>query len=144
MERTLQTRDRGALPSGRTVTLRADGNAEELEIRSASGDLELSIALTEAGPVLRLRGVKLQIDSTDAVALNCREFNVNAAGDVRIKSQGQTHIDAEMINLNCGDRTGYPDEETAKRTAAIGDAAFKKAQAALPQPDNGGCGCDHS
>lgn len=115
------------LPSGRSVLVRADERGERVEIRSPGGELELRIALTESGPVLTLRGARLEIDSTDTVAVNCRRFELNttegvalkAAGDIdlrsaaefRLKTQGDTWIDGKMVMLNCKDRTGYPDHQ---------------------------------
>jgi hypothetical protein len=107
----------GVLPSGRTVTVRADGGTEAIEIRSPGGEMELRIALTDRGPVLSLRGARLEIDAADAVAVNCRQFEVHAAegvvltaaGDVAIRSGGDTSIDGRLVKLNCQDRGGYPD-----------------------------------
>lgn len=116
---------RGVLPSGRTVVIRADGNGEAIEVRSAAGEMELRIALTDQGPVLSLRGARLEIDAADTVAVNCRQFEVrttegvvfDAAGDVALRSGGETHlrsagdtnIDGQLIKLNCQDRAGYAD-----------------------------------
>ena len=66
----------GVLPSGRTVVIRADSQGEAIEVRSAGGEMELRIALTEQGPVLTLRGARLEIDAADTVAVNCRHFAV--------------------------------------------------------------------
>lgn len=114
------------LPSGRTVLIQTDAKGEMIEVRSVDGVTELRIVLTEQGPVLSLRGVRLQIDSSDTVAVRCRHFEVqasesvrlNAAGsvgihsqaDIQLKSKGNTDIDGELVKLNCGDRTGYPDD----------------------------------
>jgi phage gp45-like len=95
-------------------------------VRSAAGDLELSVVLTPEGPVLKLRGVRLQIDSTESVDLSCKQFNVHTQqginlssdGEFRLRTQGQTHLDAELINLNGGDRSTYPDEANAARIMA--------------------------
>lgn len=114
------------LPSGRTLTVRPDALGEAIEVRSASGDLELALVLTPEGPVLKLRGVRLQLDSTESVDLTCKQFNVHtqdginltSEGEFRLKTQGQSHLDAELIHLNGGDRTGYPDEANAARIMA--------------------------
>ena len=114
------------LPSGRTLTVRPDAQGESIEVRSASGDLELALVLTPQGPVLKLRGVRLQLDSTESVDLTCKQFNVHtqqginltSEGEFRLKTQGQSHLDAELIHLNSGDRTGYPDEANAARIMA--------------------------
>jgi hypothetical protein len=114
------------LPSGRTLTVRPDAQGEAIEVRSTSGDLELALVLTPEGPVLKLRGVRLQLDSTESVDLTCKQFNVHtqqginltSEGEFRLKTQGQSHLDAELIHLNGGDRTGYPDEANAAKIMA--------------------------
>jgi hypothetical protein len=116
---------RGVLPSGRSVVIRADCNGEAIEVRSASGEMELRISLTDQGPVLSLRGARLEIDAADTVAVNCRQFELrttegvvlDAAADIELRSgaathlrsAGDTNIDGQMVKLNCQDRAGYPD-----------------------------------
>ena len=89
--------------------------------------MELSIRITEDGPVLSLRGVRLEIEAADQIAVNCREFALHArdgvrlssGGDVEVRSDaeirtrsaGTTFIDADYVNLNCLDRTGYHDHQ---------------------------------
>jgi len=113
---------RRSLPSGRSVMLRVDHEGETLEIRAPNGEVEVGIALTPQGPLLRLRGVRLQIDSSDSVDVRCRNLRFRAdeslelhAGsgvmvtserDVRVRTEGQTHIDGDWVNINCEDRTG--------------------------------------
>ncbi len=142
------------LPSGRTVATSAEGGREQIEIRSATGDLELRIALTPEGPVLQLRGVRLEIDSTDTVSLRCKDFEVaatdsirmsaakdvllGAKGELRVKTGGQAHVDSEMIHLNSGDRADYPDGQPGWVPPTM---------PGLPEPmppaTGGDCGHDH-
>jgi hypothetical protein len=135
---------RSLLPSGRTVVVKAHDHEEEIEIRSSGGEVEVRIVLTEQGPILRLRGARLEIDSSDTVAVNCRQFEVNAthgvqlrtAGDVevrsnaeiRLKSGGQTYIDGDYVNLNCLDRRGYHDEGEGDTQLAMAEVSE------LPEP----------
>lgn len=114
------------LPSGRRISLVATNRGEELSILSPEGTVEISIELTPSGPLLKLRGARLEIDSTESVALRCKSFELHAerdiqleaggdlrvgtTGDVRVKSGAQTFIDGDYVNLNCLDRTGYHDE----------------------------------
>lgn len=147
----------GRLPSGRELAVRSTPEGEQIEVRSASGDLELRIALTDAGPVLQLRGVRLEIDSTEAIALRCKELEVDAQAismraqkDVRIDAQGQmniqtgglTNIDAEIINLNCGDRSRYPDGQAALQASSV-QAPQTPAIQPPPPASDGSCGCGH-
>ena len=114
------------LPSGRTLVVRTDGPTEEIEIRSSGGEIEIRIALTKQGPVLSLSGARLEIDASDTIAVNCKQFAVrategvllDAAGKVEVRSGNEIHlrsaedtfIDGKLVNLNCLDRTGYPDD----------------------------------
>lgn len=114
------------LPSGRQVVVRATPREEAIEVRSANGEMEIRIVLSDTGPVLQLRGARLEIDSTDTVAVNCRQLELNSTegmvlqtgknfalksqGELHMKSMGETFIDGDMVNINCQDRTGYHDD----------------------------------
>jgi hypothetical protein len=113
------------LRSGATLTIRTDAGGEDVVVRSAGGAMELRFRITDDGPVLSLRGVRLEIDAADSVAINCREFAVQAhdgvklasggtvevasGAEIRMRSAAQTFIDGDYVNLNCLDRTGYHD-----------------------------------
>ena len=102
--------------------MHVEDDGETLEVVSPSGDVEVGIRLTPEGPVLKLRGARLEIDSTETVAINCRRFELNAdevlelragAGvavqsdaDIQFRSEGQTHIDGDWVNINCDERAG--------------------------------------
>jgi len=148
---------RSILPSGRTLVVKAHDHEEEIEVRSSGGEVEVRIVLTEHGPILRLRGARLEIDSSDTVAVNCRQFEVNAsdgvqlrtAGDVgvqsgaeiRLKSGGQTYIDGDYVNLNCLDRQGYHDEGQEDAQLAMEDIAALPESA--PSDSSPGHGTEH-
>jgi hypothetical protein len=106
----------GRLPSGRSVVVRTVRGREELEIRTAEGELEVRITLTEAGPVIQLRGARLEVESPDSVAFHCRQFEVHAddrldlrsegdaailARELRVQTEGDVRIDGQVIRLNC-------------------------------------------
>src|SRR6516162_3605172 len=63
------------LPSGRSVLVKVTPECEELEIRDAEGQVEVCVILTGAGPVVRIRGGRLELDAADTVALRCRRFD---------------------------------------------------------------------
>lgn len=93
-----------ALPSGRTVRVCA-GTEERLEIRSPEGELEVSIRLTEAGPEVRVRGARLELEAAGEVRLGCRRFEVQAEEGARLASAGELELVArgEMRLQACED-----------------------------------------
>ncbi|MFO0880186.1 MAG: hypothetical protein U0840_22790 [Gemmataceae bacterium] len=88
------------LPSGRSVVIRQAGEAEEVLIRSSEGEVEVRITLTEAGPVVRLRAARLELEAADQVDIRCEKFNVEAR-EVRMKTEEDIHLNAATIRLNC-------------------------------------------
>ncbi len=96
------------LPLGHSVIMKTTDGREELEIRSPQGEMEVRIVLTETGPVVRLRGARLELESPETVAFNCRRLEVNAAEDVhitsremRVRTEADIHLDGTTIRLNC-------------------------------------------
>ena len=103
-------------PSGRTVQISLDGQ-EQIQVYSPSGDLEVSLQFTDTGPVLKLSGAKLQLDAAEDIQVRCNTFavetrdgtdlrsdgdvNIQAGGELRVKTDGATHIDGDMLYLNC-------------------------------------------
>jgi hypothetical protein len=91
------------LPSGRSVIVRLDGGKEELEVRSPQGEVEVRITLTDAGPVISLRGARLELDAADAVAVNCRKFEVNSSEATTLSSAGAVQITGNEMNVETTD-----------------------------------------
>lgn len=104
------------LPSGRSVIVRLSRGCEELEVRSPDGMVEVQILLTEQGPVVRLAGARLELESPDSIAVRCRHFEVHSreettlhsdgavrltGQELRARTQGDIHLDGEYILLNC-------------------------------------------
>src|SRR4051812_44908532 len=97
----LPAESRHSLPSGRSVVLRIVGTNEELEVRSPSGETELRVVLTDQGPVLRLSGVRLELEAAETVSVRCRNFEVDASEEMRVRTQGDIHLNGDYIRLNC-------------------------------------------
>jgi hypothetical protein len=105
------------LPSGRSVTLRTGPGQEEIEVRSPDGDVEVRITLTAQGPVVQLRAARLELQAAEEVRVECDRFAVHARegteiktggdmqiaadGDLRIRTEQDTHVNGRMIYLNC-------------------------------------------
>jgi len=101
------------LREGRTLSV-TEGDL--VEVRAASGQLELRIRMTDDGPVLELESVRLMLKATESVDVECEDFNVNAqrsvgiaaqseitisgAADVRVDAEGEVHVTGEIIHLN--------------------------------------------
>jgi hypothetical protein len=73
------------LRHGRTVSVVSSGDDDLLEVRSSSGELELSLKLTEDGVVLQLEAARISLKSTESIDLESRTINLNASGDVRVR-----------------------------------------------------------
>ena len=104
------------LRDGRTLSVSGAGTEELVEIHGSSGMLELRIKLTEAGPVLQMESVRLQLRASESVEVETKQFTVKAeesatiqsggevrlAGeaDVRVDANGEVHVKGKMIYLN--------------------------------------------
>jgi hypothetical protein len=128
------------LPSGRSLVVRVDGAGEEIEIRSARGEMDVRITLTDAGPVIAVRGARLELESPD-VAVRCRTFDVHAteglslssdrdvriqADEVRAETKQDIHLNGAFIRLNCTADAEPPEAifaRVAALTAAAGEAS---------------------
>jgi hypothetical protein len=104
------------LPSGRSVVVKVAGDREELEIRDAEGLVEVCVCLTADGPVVRIRGGRLELDAADTIAVRCRRFEVHtdestelssegemriAGRELKVRTKDDIHLNGEFIRLNC-------------------------------------------
>lgn len=96
------------LREGRSLRLAAVGRDELVEIRGATGNLELRIRLTEDGPVLEMESVRLVLRAEESVDVETRDFNVRAAAGIKLEGRadvvvgagGEVVVTGEMIHLN--------------------------------------------
>jgi hypothetical protein len=86
------------LDEGRTLKVSRAAGEQVVEVRAASGQLELRVRLTDQGPVLQMEAVKLALTAEESVAIKCKTFEVEASGDTVIQSGGELKIksDGEM------------------------------------------------
>lgn len=92
---------RMALASGRFVEADVDEpGRDRLTIRSATGEVELQICMTDKGPLLRFRAADVELEATRDVKVHCEEFHVKAdkhiiqesGGDLRQRIGGQADV----------------------------------------------------
>lgn len=143
---------------GRTIQVRTAGGAgqETIELKSRDGALELRITMTPDGPLIHVKGGSLAIEAAEAVSVACKRFDLRAsggisfaggevavqsAGEVRIRSQGQTFMDSEVLHLNCGDRSGYPPPPEFVMPEEMRQLTRASPASATPTGVNDGCGC---
>ena len=103
------------LKDGRRLTVSDQGADQLVEIRNESGMVEVRIKLTEAGPVLQMEAVKLQLKATDAVEIESArveikgtesvevsggKVEVEAEEDATVEAKGEVRVRGKMIYLN--------------------------------------------
>lgn len=82
------------LASGRSVHVKTVGAEESVEIRSPGGDVELTIVLTDQGPVVKLRGATLEMEATEKLSMSCKQLDLRAEDNARIEC-GKLDIQAD-------------------------------------------------
>jgi hypothetical protein len=92
-----------ALPSGRSVVVRVDGQREELLVRSPTGEIEVRITLTESGPVVRLHGGRLELEGADTIALNSRRLELTAREEMHLHSGGDLRVTGQEMHVQTED-----------------------------------------
>jgi hypothetical protein len=129
MKPAVVTEKHRPLSSGRSLILKEREDHEELEIRSPDGEIEVRVILTDACPIVTVRGARLQIEAPESMSVRCGRFEVHAdeaaaihscgsvdvTGEVmRVRTAGDIHMDGDVIRLNCGERstTGQAGEQT--------------------------------
>src|SRR3954471_11462953 len=96
------------LREGRTLSVEQSGTDELVEIRSASGQVELRIKLTEEGPVLQVESARLQLKATEAVEIESKRVEIRATetvqltskDEVKVEAEGEVRVNGKMIYLN--------------------------------------------
>lgn len=87
-ERELYLRD------GRKLVVSEQGGESLVEVRGASGMLEVRIRLTEAGPVLQMESARLQLKATEAVEIEGQRVEIKG-GAVKVSAEEELELDAE-------------------------------------------------
>lgn len=121
-----------ALPSGRALELRVADGSEELLVRAPGGEVEVRIAFSREGPVVTVRGGRLEVDTPEEIALSCRSLDVRAreslrlrsdrdarigvGGDLRVKAEGDVRMNGAFVRLNCDEEFPNPPPPLAGET----------------------------
>jgi len=74
---------------------------DAVELRDASGALELRLKLTEDGVVLQLEAARISLKAEQSIDLECQTLNVSAASDARIQSrEGNLSLQGRLVHIN--------------------------------------------
>ena len=95
------------LRDGKKLVVGESGNNQLVEIRSESGTVEVRIELTDAGPVLRMDAVKLELKAEQSielesqkVAIRASEVTIASEDTVDVDAKGEVRVAGKMIYLN--------------------------------------------
>jgi len=116
------------LREGRRLTLASVGKDELVEIRSAAGNLELRIRLTEDGPVLEMESVRLVLRAQEAVDVETGDFNVKAAAGIKL--QGKADVKAVTATVSLDNGTTWK-SVPVRRSGALWKATVTNAKAGM-------------
>ena len=105
-----------ALDSGRQVLVHSDNKTEIVEVIEPKGDMIIKVALTDAGPVIRIHGAHLEVKSTKSLSLESETvkikakekaivesgagLDIKASGDITVRADDDVRITGRKIHLN--------------------------------------------
>jgi hypothetical protein len=74
---------------------------DAVELRDASGALELRLKLTEDGVVLQLEAARISLKAEQSIDLECQTLNMSATSDVRLESRdGDLRLQGQLVHIN--------------------------------------------
>lgn len=95
------------LRDGRKLVVQEEGGESLVEVRSASGMLEVRIRLTEQGPVLQMDSARLQLKASEAVEIESARVEIKAGAvkvhadeDLELEASSDVRVTGKMIYLN--------------------------------------------
>lgn len=104
------------LPSGRRIVLDVEEDEERIYLYSPDGEIEVRIALDENGPVVHLRGARLELEAVEKLAIHCKELAIQAderaelrsggsiqfhGDEIRLLTSRDIHLNGAFVRLNC-------------------------------------------
>ena len=82
------------LDSGRQVVIHSNEHEELLEVVETEGEVLLKVRLTDAGPVISVKGAHLELKSAETLTLESKKIKIKAEEGVGIESRGGLAIDS--------------------------------------------------
>jgi uncharacterized protein (DUF2345 family) len=87
-----QTKRQMQLDSGWQVLVHSDEKEELLEIVEPEGVVVMKVRLTDAGPVITVRGAHLELKSIETLTLEAKKVEIKAQEEVVVESKGSLQI----------------------------------------------------
>jgi hypothetical protein len=98
------TKKRMLLDSGRQIIVDPSEKEELIHIVEPKGDIVMSVRMTDAGPVVTVRGAHLEIKSTETITLEAKKIKICAEENASVKSKGSLEVDsAKKMDIHSDD-----------------------------------------
>ena len=98
------TKMRMQLESGRQVMVHSSEKDELIEIAESDGEIIMKVRMTDDGPVISVRGARLELKSTETIALEAKKIKIKAEEEAVVESKGSLEIDSsKKISIQSGD-----------------------------------------
>jgi hypothetical protein len=92
------------LDSGRQVLVQSDGKGELLEVLERGGEVVMTVRLTDEGPIVSVQGARLELKSTESIALEAKKIRIKAQEEATIESEGTLKIESSKnMDVNSED-----------------------------------------
>ncbi len=91
-----------ALREGRQLVLGEEDGKQLVEIRAEDGQLEVRIQLTDAGPVLQMEAVRMQLRASESVAIEAKQVSVTASEALALSSKTIQIESQEDLQIRAG------------------------------------------
>ena len=92
------------LDSGRQVLVHSNEKEEILEIVERGGEMVMAVRLTDKGPIVSVQGARLEIKSTETIALEAKKIRIKAQEEASIESEGKLKIESSKnMDVNSED-----------------------------------------
>ena len=82
------------LDSGRKIMVSPGEEEELLEVVDPKGEVILTIRLTDEGPVITIKGARLELKSTEAIDIEAKKIRIRAEEEAVVESGGLLNIDS--------------------------------------------------
>ena len=103
-EKEKSTKKSLQLDSGRQVLVHSNEKEEILEIVERGGEMVMAVRLTDKGPIVSVQGARLEIKSTETIALEAKKIRIKAQEEASIESAGKLKIESSKnMDVNSED-----------------------------------------